>query len=80
MGVRMVRTEAVEGRIDWFRLLDELARAGVPVSSVAQHMSVPRSTILGWKQGAEPKYRDGELLLDLWMAMTGRSRHEAPRT
>lgn len=76
----MSRLTAEQGRIDWFRLIDDLARAGVPVSSVAQHMNAPRSTILGWKQGAEPKYRDGELLLDLWMAMTGRSRHEAPRT
>lgn len=80
MGVRMVRVDAPEGRIDWFRLLDDLARAGVPVSSVAMHTRAPRSTILGWKQGAEPKHRDGELLLDLWIAKTGQSRHEAPRT
>lgn len=76
----MVRIEALEGRVDWFRLLDDLSRRGVSMGGVADYIGVPRSTIVGWKQGAEPKYRDGELLLDLWIAKTGQSRHEAPRT
>lgn len=76
----MSRIVTTDGRIDWFQILTDLNRLGVPVSSVSQQTRIPKSTILGWKQGAEPKHADGELLIDLWIGLTGNNRHQAPRT
>lgn len=66
-------------RIDWFQVLTDLSRAGVPVSAVAPAIRVPKSTILGWKQGAEPKFTDGEKLVALWAGITQRLATEVPR-
>ncbi|MCS4235058.1 hypothetical protein [Stenotrophomonas sp. BIGb0135] len=76
----MSRHVVKDSRIDWFQILADLNRLGVPVSSVSQQTQIPKSTILGWKQGAEPKHADGELLMDLWIGLTGNNRHQAPRT
>lgn len=74
----MRRLATDPGRIDWFRVLSDLGRGGVPVSSAAQAIGVPKSTVLGWKQGAEPKFSDGEKLLALWCWITGRTADDAP--
>lgn len=66
-------------RIEWFKVLVELQNHNLPVESVAKHIEVAKSTVLGWKQGAEPRHGDGELLLALWEHVTGRSRTTAPR-
>lgn len=76
--MRRLATEA--DRIDWFQVLTDLARAGVPVASVATAIRVPKSTILGWKQGAEPKFTDGERLVALWVGLTARPAEQLPRT
>lgn len=66
-------------RIDWFRVLADLRRAGAPLASVATAIRVPYSTIQGWRQGAEPKFADGERLLRLWAGLTGRELAQVPR-
>lgn len=66
-------------RVDWFGVLLALQRHGIPTASVADQLRIPRSTILGWKQGAEPKYRDGEALTDLWSQVTGNALEAVPR-
>lgn len=75
----MIRIDTDPRRIDWFRVLADLQRAGVPVKSVATMLRIPRSTMVGWRQGAEPKFVDGERLLQLWSGLTGRQQAEAPR-
>jgi len=75
--MRRLSTQA--DRIDWFQVLTDLARAGVPVSAVAPAIRVPKSTILGWKQGAEPKFTDGERLVALWLGITARTVEQLPR-
>lgn len=75
----MRRLATSDARIDWFRVLDDLRRHGLPNAQVAKRIGVPTTTLLGWKQGAEPKHTDGELLLDLWVGITGSNRHQAPR-
>lgn len=75
----MRRLDADPDRIDWFRVLVDLNRAGLPTSALEQQLGIPRTTILGWKQGAEPRYADGESLLDLWGRALGRAREGAPR-
>jgi len=67
-------------RVDWFAVLVELDRLGFPVSDVAEQIDTPRTTLLGWKQGAEPKHGDGERLLTFWSAATGKDRECLPRT
>lgn len=76
----MRRLATEPDRIDWFQVLTDLARAGVPVASAALAIRVPKSTVLGWKQGAEPKFTDGERLVALWMGITSRPVEELPRT
>lgn len=66
-------------RVDWFGVLLMLQRQGIPTTSVADQLRIPRSTILGWKQGAEPKYADGEALVTLWARVTGKKLEDLPR-
>lgn len=66
-------------RIDWFQVLVDLGRCGVPASSAAAAIGIPKSTVQGWKQGAEPKFTDGEKLLSLWAGITRRELTSAPR-
>ena len=75
----MRRLATDPNRIDWFAVLLALQRHGIPTSSVADQLRIPRSTILGWKQGAEPKYRDGEALTALWSRVTGAELEAVPR-
>lgn len=66
-------------RVDWFQVLIDLGKRGVPVMVVSSAIGVPQSTILGWKQGAEPKFTDGEKLVALWAGITDRPVEELPR-
>jgi hypothetical protein len=66
-------------RIDWFRVLTDLKYAGVPINSVAMMIRVPHGTVKGWKDGAEPKYADGEKLIEFWVQITGRLPDTVPR-
>lgn len=75
----MRRLAADPDRVDWFGVLLGLQRAGLPVSSVSDQLAIPRSTILGWKQGAEPKFADGEALIGLWVRVTGGNQERVPR-
>lgn len=65
-------------RIDWFRVFDDLKREGLSMYAVEMRLSVPKSTMHGWKAGAEPKFSEGERLLWLWGEVTGKAREEAP--
>ena len=52
--------------IDWFRVIAEIERAGIPDAEQAKRIGVPRSTLRGWKGGSEPLYKHGEALLTLY--------------
>lgn len=76
--------------IDWPRLLDDLAcllgdelpgttaRDPAPLGTLAAFLAVPRSTLRGWLEGAEPRHNDGEALLMRWCSLTGKARAFAP--
>ena len=76
--------------VDWPRLLGDLAyllgdelpgtaaREPAPLGTLAEFLAVPRSTLRGWLEGAEPKHNDGEALLMCWCALTGKARAFAP--
>jgi hypothetical protein len=40
------------------------------MQSVAQQIGVARSTLIGWKQGAEPRHSEGARLLAFWCQVT----------
>lgn len=65
-------------RIDWFMVINDLCRLGFQSQRIADRVGVAKSTLLGWKQGAEPKHSEGDRLLCLWVEITGKHRDDAP--
>jgi hypothetical protein len=65
--------------VDWFRVITDLASAGLRLRGIADAIDVPTATLIGWKQGAEPKHIDGDRLIALWMTETGQARDAVPR-
>lgn len=66
-----------------YLLGDELqgtpVRESASLQAVADRLRVPRGTLRGWLDGAEPKHVDGERLLAAWCSLSGKSREFAPR-
>lgn len=52
--------------IDWFRLLADLRKLGLTEQHIANETGIPRSTLLGWKQGSQPRHHEGERLIAMW--------------
>lgn len=67
-------------RIDWFGVLVEFRRRGITDTALSAQTNIPRTTIVGYRAGAEPKHADGERLVQLWMAETQRPREQLPMT
>lgn len=67
-----------EFRVDWFTVITGLSRIGYSPQSVADAIGVARTTLLGWKQGAEPRYTEGERLVSFWFQITGSERTKLP--
>ena len=65
-------------RVDWFKVITQLSRAGLSPHMVSDSIGVPRSTLIGWKQGAEPRYTEGERLVSLWCQAMRRDRSKLP--
>lgn len=68
----------VEKRVDWFRVITDMSRAGYSAHVVANVIGVARTTLIGWKQGAEPRYTEGERLVDLWCRTLRKDRSKLP--
>lgn len=73
-----VYRQNAEPRIDWFRVLADLSRNGLGERGVARRIRVSKTTINGWKQGAEPRHSDGERLIALWCERLAQVRGEVP--
>lgn len=69
---------SVDTRVDWFRLLAQLKREGYSLYSVSHFTEITRMKLVGYKQGAEPKYHDGKRLLEFWVQVM--SSKENPPT
>lgn len=67
-----------ETRINWFRVFSDLKVGGWSLYRIEDELDIPKSTMLGWKDGAEPKHYDGETIISLWIVVTGRARGELP--
>lgn len=65
-------------RVDWFRLITDITRTGMCTQDIARELGVAKSTVLGWKQGSEPRHGDGEALVALWSRVTKVERTNLP--
>lgn len=65
-------------RISWFRVFNELKAAGWSLYRIENELDIAKSTLNGWKDGAEPKHTDGEMLIKLWQIVTSKQRTELP--
>lgn len=66
--------------VDWFRVISDIERSGMTHREIARHLHAACSTIAYWKQGAEPRYSDGERLVRLWELVTHRHPSDLPYT
>jgi hypothetical protein len=54
-------------RVDWWRVIEALRKAGLPPNRQAQLIGVGRVTLLGWRNhDAEPRHLHGDRLLRLF--------------
>lgn len=74
----MIALQAIETRVDWFRLFAELKASGWSLYRIGGHLVVAKSTLVSWKMGVEPSHASGERLINLWQEVTGKQRHELP--
>lgn len=65
-------------RVDWFRVITDITITGVTLYELASEVGVSKSTVHGWKSGAEPKHGDGESLVAFWCRITNRGRDRLP--
>jgi hypothetical protein len=67
--------------IDWPAVVADLVRGGYSIAAISARITVPPSTIKGWRNaGAEPHHESGEKLLILWCNATMLNRSEIPKT
>jgi hypothetical protein len=70
----------VTGRIDWFRVIVDLQRAGYSHDRIAAECLRGKTWVWSLQNvpGTEPRFHDGMLLLGLWATATGKDRATAP--
>lgn len=69
---------AVDTRIDWFRILAQLKGEGYSLYMVSHFTEITKIKLIGYKNGAEPKYHDGVRLLNFWAQSMAKESAEAP--
>lgn len=79
---------------DWEKLLDDIAwllgeapdaenpyvRNPITAQALATWLKVPRKTMIGWRDGTQPKHADGEMLIAQWCRLAGKGREFAPKS
>jgi len=65
-------------RIDWFRVITTVLRSGFYIQALADEIGVACTTLIGWRQGAEPRYSEGKRLVLLWCQKTEQGRDKLP--
>lgn len=65
-------------RVDWFRLLNQLKVEGYSLYGVSHFTGIPKSTLIGYKNGSQPSYHQGVDLLQFWSQATGKALAEVP--
>jgi len=65
-------------RVDWFRLLNQLKDEGYSLYGVSHFTGIPKSTLIGYKNGSQPSYHQGVSLLQFWSQATGKELADVP--
>lgn len=65
-------------RVDWFRVLADLAERGVSAAELAHELELSENAVRNWKRGSHPRHADGERTLELWCILLGRIRADVP--
>lgn len=67
-------------RVDWFRVLADIRAAGLTLRVITALTDISKNTLLDLRnQEADPKTHQGELLLTLWIKVTGQTLADVPR-
>ncbi len=53
-------------RRDWWRILRDLMRVGIPLTAVARKCNRNATTVRSWADGGEPKESDARIVLALY--------------
>lgn len=77
-GVSLSRRTVPVRSIDWFQVIIEISRSGLSMQAIAETIGVARTTLIGWKQGSEPRHSEGDRLLTFWTSATGHDRAAVP--
>lgn len=73
--IRQVRVK----RIDWFRVLADLKRAGLSLRNIAALTGLSKTQLIGLRnEDTEPKHLAGEALVMLWAKATNLGRESLP--
>jgi len=66
--------------IDWSEIVLDLRRAGMSQNDIARatHGASGEAAIRSYLAGASPVHWRGEVLLNVWMRKTGKSRGDLP--
>lgn len=73
--IRQVRVK----RIDWFRVLADLKRAGLSLRNIAALTGLSKTQLIGLRnEDTEPKHLAGEALVVLWGKATNLGRESLP--
>lgn len=66
---------------DWAAIINELLRNGVTIKDIgnAIHMQITHRMLLAYRQGTQPAYWRGELLVAFWAKSTGRKVEDVPK-
>jgi hypothetical protein len=65
--------------VSWWHVVVSLERHGYTQSAIAAAIDSKRTTVLNWKNnGASPRHKDGERLIELWCAVMQQGRDELP--
>jgi len=71
--------QSADTRIDWFRILVQLKGEGYSLYAVEHFTKIPKSTLIGYRQGSQPTYHHGERLLQFWRQAIDQPEAEPPR-
>lgn len=65
---------ATESRVDWFRVITDMQYCGWSHGRICRTLGRHKSWLAMIKNtpGAEPRFRDGQSLIELWHHVTGK--------
>ena len=66
--------------VDWFKIINDLENTKLDRIDIAKAVGAGKSTVTEWRSlKFNPKYAQGERLVDLWIRRTGKDRKSLPR-